>query len=94
MRLALFAFALCLAACSAPPSRDEVGVDYTSKSADSDDVGALFGVSSAAIGVAVPSCSTAGTSGYVPATGVFTLTLNANNTTEVVIAPVGAGRTT
>ena len=83
-------FALAVAACSAPPSRDEVGVDYTSKSADGDDLGALFGVSSAAIGVAVPSCSTAGTSGYAPSTGVFTLTLNANNTTEVIIAPFGS----
>jgi Ca2+-binding RTX toxin-like protein len=82
--------ALVLSACSAPPAaREGEGADYTSKSGEGDDVGALFGVSSAAIGVAVPSCSAQASSGFVAATGVFTLTLNQANTTEVIIAPVG-----
>jgi Ca2+-binding RTX toxin-like protein len=89
MRQYLAALALALSACStqAPPSSG--GADYTSKSGEGDDLGDLFGVSSAAIGVAVPSCSSAASSGFVAATGVFTLTLAQATTTEVVIAPVG-----
>ncbi len=89
MRKFLLPLALSFAACAAPRTTGDTNDDFESKSGEGDDLGALFGVSSAAIGVAVPSCSTAGTSGFVGGTGVFTLTLNANNTTEVVIAPVG-----
>jgi Ca2+-binding RTX toxin-like protein len=82
--------ALAASACSAPaPTGADEGVEYTSKSGEGDDLGALFGVSSAAIGVAVPSCSAQASSGFVASTGVFTLTLNQANTTEVIIAPVG-----
>jgi Ca2+-binding RTX toxin-like protein len=90
MRKQLAALTLALSACStqAPPTTAGGG-EYTSKSGEGDDLGDLFGVSSAAIGVAVPSCSTSASSGFVAATGVFTLTLAQANTTEVVIAPVG-----
>jgi formylglycine-generating enzyme len=89
--IATCALPLVLSNCSAPPpTMSGKAADYTSKSGEGDDLGALFGVSSAAIGVAVPSCSAAANSGFVASTGVFTLTLNQANTTEVVIAPVGS----
>ena len=78
-----------LSACSSPPSPSAVDAEYTSKSGDSDDVASVFGASSAAIGIEVPSCSVAGQSGFVSASGVLTITLSPSSTTEVVLAPVG-----
>ena len=89
MRPFLVALPLALASCASAPGAGRGADDFASKSGEGDDVGGLFGVSSAAIGVPVPSCSAQASSGFVASTGVFTLTLAPTNTTEVVLAPVG-----
>ena len=74
--------------CSSPPPNSPGADDFNSNSGTSDNVASVFGMSSAAVTIEIPSCSVAGTSGYVAATGAMTINLSLSTSTEVVIAPV------